>query len=57
LGQDRIGYDALLAILREHLEAGTCLFAATHDERFVADVATRIVRLDAGSVTSDEVAT
>jgi energy-coupling factor transport system ATP-binding protein len=54
-GQDRIGYEALLAILREHLDAGTCLFAATHDERFVADVATRVIRLDAGSITSDEV--
>ncbi len=54
-GQDRLGYEALLAILREHLGAGTCLFAATHDERFVADVATRVIRLDAGSITGDEV--
>jgi energy-coupling factor transporter ATP-binding protein EcfA2 len=54
-GQDRLGYEALLEILREHVAAGTCLFAATHDERFVADVATRIIRLDAGSITADEV--
>jgi energy-coupling factor transport system ATP-binding protein len=54
-GQDRLGYEALLGILREHVDSGTCLFVATHDERFVADVATRVIRLDAGSITADEV--
>jgi energy-coupling factor transporter ATP-binding protein EcfA2 len=54
-GQDRHGYDGLLDILDEHLDAGTCLIAATHDERFVADVADRVVRLDDGRVVSDEV--
>ncbi len=49
-GQDRRGYDGLLAILDEHLAAGASLIAATHDERFVADVATRIVRVDGGRV-------
>ncbi|MEJ7749171.1 MAG: ABC transporter ATP-binding protein, partial [Candidatus Limnocylindrales bacterium] len=47
-GQDRLGYEALLGILAGHLDRKTCLFAATHDERFVADVATRIIRLEAG---------
>ena len=49
-GQDRRGYDGLLAILDEHLAAGASLIAATHDERFVADVATRVVRVDGGRV-------
>lgn len=54
-GQDRIGYEALLAILAEHVAEGTCLFAATHDERFVADVAGRTIRLEAGAFVSDQV--
>jgi energy-coupling factor transporter ATP-binding protein EcfA2 len=54
-GQDRHGYDGLLRILDEHLETGTCLIAATHDERFVADVADRVIRLDGGRIASDEV--
>ncbi len=54
-GQDRIGYEALLAILAEHVAAGTCLFAATHDERFVADVAGRTIRLESGAIVSDQV--
>jgi energy-coupling factor transporter ATP-binding protein EcfA2 len=49
-GQDRRGYESLLRILREHLEGGACLIAATHDARFVNDVATRIVELDEGWV-------
>ena len=42
-GQDRHGYERLLAILGEMVADGTCLIAATHDERFVRDVAERIV--------------
>ena len=53
-GQDRHGYDGLLGILDEHLDAGTCLIAATHDERFVADVADRVIRLDGGRIVRDE---
>ncbi len=56
-GQDRLGYEALLEILEEHLAAGACLFAATHDERFAADLATRVIRLEAGVITRDEVVT
>jgi energy-coupling factor transporter ATP-binding protein EcfA2 len=52
-GQDRLGYEGLVAILGERLHDGTCLIAATHDERFVHDVASRIVRLDQGRITSD----
>ena len=52
-GQDRLGYESLLGILRERLEAGTCLVAATHDERFVADVADRVVELGGGWILSD----
>ena len=52
-GQDRHGYADLLAILAEHVDAGTTLVAATHDERFVADVADRVVRIDDGRVADD----
>ena len=52
-GQDRHGYEGLLAILGERLATGTCLIAATHDERFVRDVAGRVVRLEDGRITSD----
>ena len=54
-GQDRHGHEALVDILRERLETGTCLFAATHDRRFVAQVADRIVELDAGWIVDDRV--
>ncbi len=53
-GQDRRTYQGLLDILDEHLDAGTTLIAATHDPRFVADVATRVVTITAGRVTADE---
>jgi energy-coupling factor transport system ATP-binding protein len=53
-GQDRNGYEGLLAILRERVAAGTCLVAATHDEHFVRDVAGRRIALDAGRVVADE---
>ena len=53
-GQDRLGYEALLAILRDMVSEGTCLIAATHDSRFVGDVAGRIVTLDDGWLIADE---
>jgi energy-coupling factor transport system ATP-binding protein len=53
-GQDRHGYEGLLAILRDRVAAGTCLVAATHDERFVRDVAGRRIALDNGRVVADE---
>lgn len=52
-GQDRRGYEELLAILDERVEAGTAVLAATHDERFVADFARRIVRLEEGRIVDD----
>ncbi len=52
-GQDRHGYDALVAILDEHLAAGACLLAATHDPRFVRDVAGRVVELEDGRIAAD----
>jgi energy-coupling factor transport system ATP-binding protein len=52
-GQDRLGHEALVEILRERLETGTCLFAATHDRRFVEQVADRIVELEAGWIIED----
>jgi energy-coupling factor transport system ATP-binding protein len=52
-GQDRLGYEALLAILRERVDDGAALVAATHDERLVADIAQRRVVLLGGRVTVD----
>lgn len=54
-GQDRHGYEGLLGILGEHLDEGACLIAATHDARFVRDVARRVIELDDGWLVRDEV--
>lgn len=51
-GQDRAGYGSLVQILAEHVDRGVGLVTATHDRRFVADVATRVVHLDAGRVAT-----
>ena len=53
-GQDRRNYDALLDILDGHLRAGATLIAATHDGRFVADVAERVITMSDGRITADE---
>jgi energy-coupling factor transport system ATP-binding protein len=53
-GQDRHGYEGLLTILGEHLDDGACLIAATHDGRFVGDVAGRVVEMDEGWIVRDE---
>ena len=52
-GQDRLGHEALVDILRERLETGTCLITATHDLHFVDQVADRIVELDGGWIVAD----
>jgi energy-coupling factor transport system ATP-binding protein len=53
-GQDRFGYEGLLEILDERLDAGATLVAATHDQRFVADATSRSIELDGGWIVSDE---
>jgi energy-coupling factor transport system ATP-binding protein len=53
-GQDRRNYDELGAILDRHLRAGATLIAATHDERFVADVADRVITISDGRIVADE---
>ena len=53
-GQDRHGYEGLLEILRARLEEGVCLVIATHDERLVSDIASRVVRLDASRIVDDQ---
>lgn len=53
--QDRRGYEALLAILRDRVAVGAAIVAATHDRRFVADLATRVIELDEGWVMADDV--
>ena len=51
-GQDRLGYASLVAILDEHLDRGAALVVATHDRRFVADVASRVVTVANGRVSA-----
>jgi energy-coupling factor transport system ATP-binding protein len=53
-GQDRRHYDGLLRILDDHLQAGATLIAPTHDPRFVADTADRVVTIADGRITGDE---
>ena len=53
-GQDRLGYEGLLEILRDRVEDGVSLVVATHDERLVADVASRVVTLDGGRVVAND---
>lgn len=52
-GQDRHGYEALLGILAGSMADGVSLIVATHDERLVADLASRVIRLDDGEIVSD----
>ncbi len=52
-GQDRAGYAELLRILRERVAAGTTILAATHDLRFVRDMAARAVVLERGRIAFD----
>ncbi|HEY3523778.1 MAG TPA: ATP-binding cassette domain-containing protein [Candidatus Limnocylindrales bacterium] len=55
-GQDRRGYEGLLEIVGERLDSGTAVVAATHDNRFVADLGARRVELEAGRVVAPEAA-
>ena len=47
-GQDRHGHDALLAILAQRVGEGTAVLAMTHDRRFVASFAERVVEMRDG---------
>jgi energy-coupling factor transport system ATP-binding protein len=49
-GQDRHGQEAILDIVRERVDAGTAVVAATHDRRFVAAFARRVLAMDGGRV-------
>jgi energy-coupling factor transporter ATP-binding protein EcfA2 len=52
-GQDRLGYEGLVEILRERLDEGACLIAATHDQRLVDDVVSRVIELADGRIARD----
>ena len=52
-GQDRLGHEALVEIIRERLDTGICLFTATHDRRFVEQVAERVIELGSGWIVDD----
>ena len=51
-GQDRRGHEALVQILRERVDDGAAVLAATHDERFIDAFATRILRLEGGRIVA-----
>jgi len=53
-GQDRHGCEALEAILADRVSRGAAVLAATHDERFIASFASRVVRLERGRIVADE---
>ena len=50
-GQDRHGHAALVQLLRERVDAGAAVVAATHDLRFAGTFADRVVELEGGHVT------
>jgi energy-coupling factor transport system ATP-binding protein len=52
-GQDRNGYRGLVEILGERVAEGTCLITATHDRRFVREMADRAVTLADGRILAD----
>jgi energy-coupling factor transporter ATP-binding protein EcfA2 len=52
-GQDRRGYEGLLALLRGQVEAGAAVVLATHDLRLVRDLAPRAIALSAGRLEFD----
>jgi energy-coupling factor transport system ATP-binding protein len=52
-GQDRRGYESLLALLRGRVEAGAAVLLATHDLRLVRDLAPRTIALAAGRLEYD----
>ncbi len=52
-GQDRNGYRGLVEILRQRERDGSCLISATHDPRFVRDMAARAVTLADGRIVAD----
>jgi energy-coupling factor transport system ATP-binding protein len=53
-GQDRNGHEGLLANLRDRVDEGAAVLAATHDRRFVRDFATRIIAMEGGRVVSPD---
>jgi energy-coupling factor transport system ATP-binding protein len=53
-GQDRRGWEGLVAILEELVRGGVAVVAATHDERFAERFGRRLVRMADGWIISDE---
>jgi energy-coupling factor transporter ATP-binding protein EcfA2 len=52
-GQDRHGHEALVGALAELVDQGSATIAATHDQRFVHDAASRRIDLEAGRIVAD----
>jgi len=52
-GQDRHGYEALVAALDELVEGGTAFLAATHDRRFAAEATDRRLSMYEGWLETD----
>ena len=55
-GQDRRGYESLLGILRERVDEGTAIVAATHDLRLVEDLASRVIAMRDGRLDASRAA-
>ena len=53
-GQDRRGWESLVAILDELVRGGVAVVAATHDERFAERFGRRRVRMADGWIIADE---
>ncbi len=53
-GQDRRGWEGLVAILEELVRGGVAVVAATHDERFAERFGRRRVRMADGWIIADE---
>ena len=53
-GQDRRGWESIVAIIDELVEEGTAVVAATHDQRFAARVADRHVEMAEGWIVADD---
>ncbi|MEO7665021.1 MAG: ATP-binding cassette domain-containing protein, partial [Candidatus Limnocylindrales bacterium] len=53
-GQDRRGWESLVTILEELVEAGTSLVFATHDESFAGRLAGRRIELADGWIVADD---
>lgn len=53
-GLDDANMEAMAAMVRAKTDSGKAVLVATHEDAFAAMVATRVVRIEAGRIVSDE---